>query len=185
MVSMYINKAVRRMGWRFQQAAKTRDKSFKINQNDIDALQSIADYVERTQKEQFQNNELFAKMYILCYMRILEKDNTTVFETFARRKLYGLLKLPISSMIEKFTEFLNEQEVLNLFEELKIKPLHPSILTEKEKANDLERLLKALETPENLQRFNRENWDYETVKNCLEIEVNQAINFMNNYSITK
>jgi len=182
---MYITKAVKRLGWRFQKASTESNNTFRLNQNDIVALESISRYVEQTQKKQFENNVLFAKMYILCYMRILEKDNTTVFETFARRKLYGLLKLPISSMIEKFTEFLNEQQVLSLFEELNIKPLHPSILTEKEKANDLERLLEALETPENLKRFNRESWDYETVKNCLELEVNQAINFMNNYSKTK
>jgi hypothetical protein len=178
MVIMYINKAVKRLGWRFQQAAQANNRVLKLNQNDIDALQSISDYVEKTQRLQFQDNELFAKMYILFYMRILEKDRTTVFETFARRKLFNFLKQPISSMIEKFTDFLNDQEIRNLFEELNIKTVHPAMITENEKSDNLDKVLNALKTPYNFQRFTRDIWDYETVKNCLELEVNQAINNM-------
>jgi hypothetical protein len=176
---MNIIIAVKRLGWRFQQTAESQNRTMKLNQNDLNALQSIAIYVERTQKQQFENNDLFAKMYIFCYMRILEKNKTTVLETYARRKLYDFLNLPISSIVEKFTDYLNDQEVENLFNEQRIKTKHPAILTEREKTENVDKIIKAIEHPENFQRFTRKVWDYEKVKNCLEIEVNQAINRLN------
>lgn len=187
---MDIRKAVQRLGWRFSEAVKKQDKSFKINQNDIRAIKEIDNYVSKSQAQQFVDQELFAKLYIYLYMKILENDKTTVLDTIPRKKIYNLLKKSIPDLIEEFKNSLNATEFYSLSEELKLSRIkklsdaecesrnlkHGSYLVEDD-SEDLDKLDGILEDENKRAQFLGEVWDYETVAECIEAEVNQAINY--------
>lgn len=169
---MEIIKATQRLAWRFTEAVKR--KSFVVNQNDIDALNIVGEYVERTQKEQYVNNELFAKLYVYLFMKVLENDKTTVFDNNARRKIGNLLKKPLIQIIEELKNSLNESEQYGFSKELGVK--HPSLRTPEETIEENKKLAQAVKNPDNLKRLAGEVWDLETVKTAIEADVNFMIN---------
>lgn len=176
---MEIRKAVQRMGWRFSEAAKKEDRSFKINQQDLEALESIGEYVEQTQKQQYQDHELFAKLFIFTYKRLFEIEGGNILDngmTAKRRKIYNLLSKPTHQLVEEFTQMLNESEQYALLDHVQGKISHPAELSEADKVRRGEKLKEALKTPENKSKLLGEVWEYEDVKQALEAEVNQAIN---------
>jgi hypothetical protein len=173
---MDINKAVQRLGWRFDQASKRPDHSFAINQNDLDALKSIDAFVVKNQKEQLQNQELFAKLYINNLTELLEHYNTTIFDPIPRRRIHGILRQSLQELTEKLKDTLNDSEKYELMKEIGVDLRHPLLRSEEETVNDLDKLQGTLDDSGNRKRLLGEVWDYETVKDCVEKEVNKVIN---------
>jgi|GEM_PF-3569875 len=165
-------KSLQRIGWRFSEAAKRSDKSFKINQNDVDALKDIAQYVEQTQKEQYQANHLFAKLYVYMFMKILEQDGSTVFDNNARRKIGNVLKKPLKQLIEELQRSLNDSEQYGLLENLGIELKHPALRKEGETKKNMETINKLLES----ETIITDVFDFDTVEQAVMAEVNQQIN---------
>lgn len=172
---MTTTQALNRIYWRF--GGNNNSNPFPVNEKDIEAYNTLHDdYIER-RKKQFHSYSLFAKLYIYLYMKILENDQTTVLEPFARRKIYNLLRKPLTQIIEDFQKSLNDSERYNLLENInngEIKP--PETLTMAEKAANLHKLEKLVMDPENRKKLLGEVWDEETVDSLVEAEVNQAIN---------
>lgn len=173
---MDINKAVQRLGWRFDQASKRQDNSFIINQNDLDALKTIDAFVVRDQKKQIQNQGLFAKLYINYLTEFIEHYNTTIFDPIPRRRIHEILRRSIPELTEKLKETLNDSEKYELMKKIGIDLKHPLLRSEEKTAEDLEKLQGAFVESGNKKRLLEEVWDYETVKDCLELELNSAIN---------
>jgi hypothetical protein len=173
---MDINKAVQRLGWRFEQASKRPNHSFIINQNDIDALKKIDEFVVKDQKKQYQEHELFAKLYINNLTELIEYYNTSIFDPIPRKRIHGILRQSLQDLTEKLKDTLNDSEKYELMKEIGIELKHPMLHSEEEAGNDLNKLQGALDDPENKKRLLGEVWDFETVKNCLEDEVNKVIN---------
>ncbi len=173
---MDINKAVQRLGWRFDQASKRRDHSFIINQNDLDALKTIDGFVVKNQKKQYQEYELFAKLYINNLTELIEHYSTTIFDPIPRGRIHGILRQSLQDLTEKLKETLNDSEKYDLMKEIGVDLKHPLLRSEVETVNDLDRLQGTLDNPENKKRLLGEVWDSETVKGCIEREVNRAIN---------
>lgn len=173
---MDINKAVQRLGWRFEQASKRPNHSFTINQNDLDALKKIDEFVVKNQKEQLQNQELFAKLYINNLTELIEHYNTTIFDPIPRRRIHGILRQSLQDLTEKLKDTLNDSEKYELMGELGVELKHPLLRSEEETGNDLEKLQGVLVDSENKKRLLGEVWNYETVKDCVENEVNKVIN---------
>ncbi len=173
---MDINKAVQRLGWRFEQASKRQNHSFPINQNDVDALKVIDAFVVKNQKEQLQNQELFAKLYINNLTELIEHYNTTIFDPIPRRRIHGILRQSLQELTEKLKDTLNDSEKYELMKELEVDLRHPLLRSEEETGSDLDKLQGAFDDSGNRKRLLGEVWDYETVKDCLEKEVNRAIN---------
>lgn len=174
---MEVKKAVQRLGWRFSESAKRNDLSFRLNEKDIQALEVIDQYVVKAQKQQFIDQELFGKLYIYIYMKVLEQDKSTVMDTNARRKIYNVLKKPISQLVDDFTESLNSSEAYSFLEEIgvdfDITASHSEVKDKAINAN----LHAASKNPENLDRLTGNVWAKDFVAECLEAEVNQAINY--------
>jgi|TARA_R110000803_G_scaffold54072_1_gene110640 hypothetical protein len=197
-----INKAVQRLWWRFSEATK-KGGTFTVNQTDLDALTQIAGYVEQDQKKQYEANELFAKMYVHTAMKIMEQDNTTVFDNNHRRKIGNLLKMPISQVIQNLVQSLNDSELYSIIDESKIKDgtinsklsymsfealshvMYSKGSTEKDIA--LKRIAwdkQKLKESDNLERLFKENpdaftgktWTFDSVEPSIIAEVNQQIN---------
>lgn len=173
---MDINKAVQRLGWRFDQASKRQDHSFIINQNDLDALKTIDAFVVKNQKGQLKNHELFAKLYINNLSDLMEYYNTNIFDPIPRKRIHEILRQSLPELIEKLKETLNDSEKYVLMKEIGIDLKHPLLRSEEETAEDLNKLQEILGDSENKKRLLGEVWDYETVKDCLELELNRAIN---------
>jgi uncharacterized membrane-anchored protein YjiN (DUF445 family) len=173
---MDINKAVQRLGWRFEQSSKRTDHRFTINQNDLDALKTIDAFVVKNQKEQLQNQELFAKLYINNLTELIEHYNTTIFDPIPRRRIHEILRQSLPDLTEKLKDTLNDSEKYELMKEIGIDLKHPLLRTDEETENDLDKLQDALIDTENKKRLLGDVWDFETVKDCVEMEVNSAIN---------
>ncbi len=172
---MTTKQALNRIYWRF--GGNDNSNAFPVNEKDIEAFNALHDdYIER-QKKQFHSYTLFAKLYIYLYMKILENDQTTVLESFARTKIYNLLKKPLTQIIEDFQKSLNDSERYSLLENInKGEIKHPATLTEAEKVVNLQKMEELFKNPENRCKLLGEVWDDEKVENLVEAEVNQAIN---------
>jgi len=173
---MDINKAVQRLGWRFEQASKRPNHSFIINQNDIDALKKIDEFVVKDQKKQYQEHELFAKLYINNLTELIEHYNTSIFDPIPRKRIHGILQQSLQELTEKLKDTLNDSEKYELMNEIGIELKHPLLRSEEETVNNLDKLQGAFIDSENKKRLLGEVWDFKTVKDCLEDEVNKVIN---------
>ena len=173
---METKNALQRLGWRFSEALKTGDKSFRINTKDLEALKTIDLTIQEHQSQQYEQNELFAKLYIYIYQKILENDGHTVLDSEPRRKLYNLLKKPLANIISDFTQSLNESERYELIENVGVELDHPALKSEEKRLQDTKLIQEALKDPENMEKFLGEVWDFETVSEILQVEVNKAIN---------
>lgn len=180
---MDINKAVQRLGWRFEKASKRSDHSFTINQNDLDALKTIDAFVVKNQKEQLQNQELFAKLYINNLTELIEHYNTSIFDPIPRRRIHGILRQSLQNLTEKLKDTLNDSEMYKLMKEIGVDLKHPLLRSEEETDTNLDNLQEALSDSVNRKRLLGEVWNYETVKERVEKEVNKAINSY--YKISK
>ena len=172
---MEITKAVQRLGWRFEQAAKRADYTFIINQNDIEALKAIDSYVVKKQKANYQKHELFAKLYVNYVTELTDHYGTSLFDPLIRRRMDVILKQPMQHLIEKSLNSLNDNEKYNLLEQCGIELKHPAIQSEEERTSYVEKLKEALTDPDKRQKFMGEEWDLETVANLFEKEINRAI----------
>jgi len=199
-----VIKAVQRLGWRFSKACKG-DGKFYVNGNDIKALNFIAEYVQDQQKRQYIENELFAKLYIKVYQRMIEHFKSDVFDPVPRRELHRILENSLEGIIHEFTQALNDSEVYFMLNKAKVKNgvipdgtahAHLSHLKTALEHSDLppqKKVEKYLqykkEKDENSRKWRqlyKENpdaclgdvWDYENVKECLIAEVNNAINIL-------
>lgn len=172
---MNIKKSINRIFWRF--GGNGNKNPFPVNQLDADALNEIIEYVDQKEKQQYEANELFAKLYIYIYQKILENDNSTVMDKEPRMKIYNLLKKPLTQVIDNFKDSLNNSERYELLEELNIDLKHPALQNEERSSNDIENLKEAIKDPEKLNQLAGEVWDYETVSEILQTEINQAINY--------
>lgn len=168
-----IRKAVNRIFWRY--GGNGNKKPFPVNQEDVDSYSKVKDYVKQTENQVFQNNEAFAKLYIYLTMKINEADKTSVYDPNARRKIGNLLKRPMNLIIEDFKNSMNDSEMYELLDSAGIEIKHPALKNDKETASDTEKLKEALREPENIAKIKSEVWDFETVADCLEADVNRAL----------
>jgi hypothetical protein len=171
---MKIKTAINRIFWRF--GGNENKKPFPVNQEDVNAYNSIDEYIKQAEKQQCQQNENFAKLYTYLFMKILENDKSTVMDNLARKKIYSLLKKPLYQVIEDFKNSLNDSEQYEALEASGASLKHPLLINEQETADSVEKLKEFVKTPENKSKLLGEVWDFETVKECIEAEINQALN---------
>ena len=168
-------KAIQRLAWRFGKATENGN-TFTINQNDVDAINGIAAYIERTQKEQFKQNELFAKLYIKVYAKMIAHYKTDVFDINVRRRMNDMLSTPMEIIMQDFTEQLNDSERYVQFNNLGIDLKHPALRTNQEAGEYNEKIISLLKTSNLEDVILKDVWSFEDVKECLINEVNNAIN---------
>jgi len=109
---MNIENAIQRLNWRFKnQNIKINESKIIINENDVEAVDFLNDWINRQKKEALQENILFAKLYCYCLNHEIEfyKDIK-----FANQKLAQELSKPINHHYENVSHALNRME-LNKF----------------------------------------------------------------------
>ncbi len=171
---MSLEKDIQRLTWRFSSG-----KSFTPNQNDINAINSVVDFYNQSQEKQFENNGLFAKLYIYLSMKIMQNDGSTVFENNHRRKIGNLLKKPLSQIIEDLTQSLNDSEQYGILKEAGHDFKHPVLRQKGEAKSVMDKLNKTLLETKNMDRLTGKVWQTEDVEQAIISEVNFMINEFN------
>lgn len=166
---MTIKKAVDHFIWKFK-------NKWTPTQPDAEALNTIMSFVEEKHQKQIQDYHLFAKLYIMVYAQYLEKYKTTIFDDVPRKEINKLLSLPTEEFIQRLTKRLNESELYSLFDEINVKLEHPALKTDDCKEKENKSIENALKDKNNLDRFCGVVWDYETVKENIELQINNVIN---------
>lgn len=146
-----INKAVEHFVWKLKNTWKATDK-------DIDAINEIIDFIEQKHREQFNKQQLFAKLYITFYGELLRFYRCSVLDPQPQKSINKILSMPIEQLIEIFVNKANDEEVFLRMRENGIKEIHPLLLSDEEKKEEyskfkkemLEDLLTTEEATENL-----------------------------------
>lgn len=176
---MRIKEAIQRIGWRFGEAAKKSNKSFVINQSDIDAINTMAEYYEKTSSENYQKNELMFKMYIWHRVEMMKHYSEDIFGLVAQKQLTETLLKPVSAFLNRFTAYLNEKEYKVLTE--KISPVKTPyfMLSEKDRNKSMENLQKMLkENPDLFKTVTGTHFTTEEIQDNLITEFNQLIHLV-------
>lgn len=168
---MNIKKAVDHFVFKLTKVWKATDK-------DAEAINEIMKFVQDKSNQQFQDYHLFAKLYVMVYAQFLDKYNATVFDDIPIKELTRYLDIPLEKIIERFTDKLNESELYGLFDELNVCQDHPALQSDSVKKNEINVLSDAIKDDNKLKQFNRDVWDYQTVKDNLEAQINNTINLL-------
>jgi len=165
---MTIEKSLQRLHWRISKG------NFTPNENDIEAVNFLVDWVNQQKTKELQENRLFAKLYIVHFGELL-----THFQDidFAQNELHKILSDPLTNHIEWFRMKLN-QHISNQFHKSIGLSEKPYYFLSDEEAQQEEILLKenAAEFLENLNK-----WPIEKVTKSLENQLTEAINKFKNY----
>lgn len=108
---MTLQKAIDKLKWRLSTV-----KSFTPNQNDVDALNCIIDYINNQAKGNVNNNLLFAKLYIYTYNQFLKHYKSSIFDEITQKELHKLLNTDIELFYKAFKTQLEDNSIYDLIE---------------------------------------------------------------------
>lgn len=94
---MTIKKALEHFEWKLS-------NSWKPTTKDIEAYNEIVEFTETKLKQQYNDNQLFAKLYITFYGELLKYYNASVFDNIPQKAIHKILDTPIEVIITKFVE---------------------------------------------------------------------------------
>ena len=97
---MTIKKAVEHFEWKLD----PKNKQWKATPNDIEAYNEIISFTEHKLKEQFNDNQLFAKIFVSFYGELLRYYENTIFDVEPSKVLYQILDTPFDRLVDKFIE---------------------------------------------------------------------------------
>lgn len=116
---MTESQGLKRLAFRFESALKTPNKSFKIYQEDIEAIQAVGSFIEDKHKKQIIDYQLFGKMYVYLYGEFVNYYKGDVFSDIPQKELHKLLSKPLRSLVQEVTDRLNMSELENTIVETK------------------------------------------------------------------
>lgn len=118
---MTIKKALEHFEWKLSNKWQPTEK-------DIEAYNEIVEFTETKLKQQYNDNQLFAKLYISFYGELIKYYDTTVFDNVPQKALHKILDTPMENLIQKFLDKVNLQE--QTIEHRKAKGInHPRIVS--------------------------------------------------------
>jgi len=174
--NMTIRDSIQRLGWRFSEASKKSDKSFKINQKDVDAITVISEFYEKTAKENYNSNELAFKMYVWHRVEMMKHYDSDVFDMIPQRVLAEALCKPVDAFLGRLTEYLNGREYKSLATQLPHNDRPHFLLNEIQRHESDKKLRELLKTnPELFKTLTGEVWSKEDVQDNIIAEFNQLL----------
>ena len=165
---MTIEKAMQRIVWRVSNGNHTP------NQNDVEAVTIVAEWINRQKAQELQQNRLFAKMYVYCFINELQFYQNI---KFAQKKIHEILKTPLIELYGQFKDKLNFIEYNLLLKSLGFCNLHPA-LTKKEQ-QEKEAVL-TRENNETMEKYLLGIWTPEKIEMGLNNQITEAINHYKN-----
>lgn len=165
---MTTDKAFDRLKWRMTNG------QFVPNENDLTALKTLGEWINREKQKEVQQNTIFAKMYVYCFIHELHfyKDLK-----FAQKKLHEVLKLSLVEQYQNFSTNLNQMEYEKFLHSIGITSDHPFLTAETQRKEE-ENIIS--ENQVQIQRFLKGIWEPEKVFTSLDNQVSEAINHYKN-----
>lgn len=99
---MTVQQSLQRIGWRFGTG-----KPFTPNQYDIEAFNSLLEFVEEKQKKQITDNQLFGKLYIYLYGEFVTYYKATAMDSIPHKELNKLLEKDLRTIVTEVVDRLN------------------------------------------------------------------------------
>ena len=112
---MTETQGIKRLGFRFQQAL-SRDGKFTIYQEDINALNAIAEFIQEKQKNSIIDNVLFGKMYVYLYGQFVTHYKCSAIDNIPQSELHRLLDKDYRVLVQEVADKLNLSELENVIE---------------------------------------------------------------------
>ena len=81
-----------------------KNNIWKATETDIKAIKLIAEFTEEKLNQQFNDNQLFAKIYVSFYGELLKYYESTVFDIGPAKELNKMLDIPFDRLVDKFIE---------------------------------------------------------------------------------
>lgn len=154
---MNINQSIKRLSFTLQ-------KGNKPNSKDVEALNTIIEWVNSVKNDTLNNNQLFAKLYIYFLDRYVNEFETDIFDPIPQKELSRKLDMSLESYYKAFTRSLNDSGRYRLLRQKGVAiGKHPNEMTEEEKGHGV-----------TLDDF-KDAWDIETVRDNLDIMIVEAL----------
>lgn len=198
---MNTKNAIERIVWRMNEGG------WKSNENDEKAINTIIDFFNLKEKQQINDYELFAKLYIRLYLLELNHFKATVFSTIPKKSIDDYLSRDLTSIITEFTQNLNDSEKYSTLDMVGRKPfdhyhedhIRDAYLENRRSEEYIQQKLKILrerkqkckenlleifeDHPELKDHFlvkDKEIWKYDQVEKNLINQINETINYHEN-----
>ena len=110
---MDIKKSLNWLNKRFKSAKEHKYSSFKVNEHDFNAFNSIVEYVSIVNKEKVSKNVLFAKLYIYFLNQQIRYFQTDAFEKIPVIELNKFLDTPLDNYYVAFHKELHSAKISN------------------------------------------------------------------------
>jgi len=91
-------------------------KNFKVTEEDFNALKSLLGYVNRVESGLVNNNQLFAKLFLMHLVGDIRENGTTIFNEFIFNNLSNQLSKPLALFYKAFYEDLCSNQLDNITE---------------------------------------------------------------------
>ena len=147
---------------------------WNATEKDIQAFESIRDFVVDKNKTQFSKYKPFAKLYVYVYAQYLKHYNATVFDEIPQKEFHKLLDRPFEAFVKAFVRQLNESELYELLESKEVIFKHPATISKEQREKEKE-ILNNL-TKKEIDTILNPMWTYEDVEPNLVIMINSALN---------
>ncbi len=125
---MTPKRALDHFKWKFQ-------NKWKPTEQDIEAYNTLAEYVVENSKQQIIDNELFAKMYIYMMGFMLVRYDATFFDEIPQKELHKLLNKSTKQILSDVLDIHNINDFEQVVKKNKIKNHEP--MTYKEASENL------------------------------------------------
>ena len=180
---MNIQKALNRITWRFKNPQiKINESKITINEEDINAIDFLINWIDQQKKETINHNQLFAKLYCYALSNEIEfyKD-----VRFANKKLQEKLNEPIENHYDKIVSDLNRLELTKYMQSKGIMTDHIEslLLTESQQQEQDELKAKILkENTKEVQSYVLGFFKSENVYKSINNQITECINRFKNKS---
>lgn len=192
--------AIKRLAWRFKTATEKYGNKLLLKQEDLDALYQIDDYFIATEKGIFEQNELFAKLYIHHLIQLTDRGTDILSTDTGGQWMDDCLAKPLEQLLEELQKSLNQCDLYLTFKGIEgerktpeafahVHPSHyqdmvSSASTKEQRARIIAQMLEDRRKRESAIRemmekhpeaFEMATWDYETTKDIAIGKVNEQI----------
>ena len=166
---MNIEKAINRLQFRFSSG-----NQFKPNNYDLEGVNYIIDWVNNQRSETFNNNVLFAKLFMYVFADLTRKYESNFLDTFIQKELYKLLDTDLKIYYSRITDLVNDITKFEYFKSKGVNLVHPMIKTNDDKIRELE-ILKNM-SKEDLKPLIDNEFTQDDVINILNSMITECLN---------
>ena len=106
-----LDKAVNRLRWRF-----SNETTFKPNNEDVEALNTVFEWINHQKKETLNKHTLFAKLFIYHLTMNVRHYETTILNDFPQKDIISLLEKPLDLYFKAFHQDIHNNQLNKLVE---------------------------------------------------------------------